>query len=228
MSYLKNLFKSLKIIIITSILPYIITIISSIIYIKITRKSINYFINNYLIYISIITYLFIIIFLIKKYKITTKKLAINKYYSYISLGISISCIFNMLLFIITKPTPNIKVPLILLFISTSIIGPIYEELVFRYIFYNKLKEFNSTNKSILITTTIFSLIHINIFKIIYAFILGLILNITYEKNKNILSSILLHIAANTTSLLLTNYSTIVLILSIILLLISLKVAKYHS
>ena len=39
---------------------------------------------------------------------------------------------------------------IILLISSGIIGPIYEEILFRYILLNRLKKFNSTTKSIII------------------------------------------------------------------------------
>ncbi len=220
MNYTKKLIKSLKIIIITTLLPYLITIILYFI--------LNKDINKYLNYIMIIYYITTIIYLIKKYNIKIKPISLPQYYSHISLGISISCILNMLIFLIKKPIINNNIPLIILLIASSIIGPIYEEIIFRYIFYNKLKKFNSPKISILITTLVFALIHIYPIKILYAFILGLILNITYEKNKNILSPILIHISANTISLFLNTYSTKIIILSTLLLIISLKIELSHS
>ena len=226
MIYIKKLIKSIKIVIITTTLPYIITIISSITYKLLIDNNINNFINNYLIFLTIIYYLITILFLIKKYKIKTHKLSFSKYYNLSSIGISISCILNMIIFkLANPPINNLNINIIILFLTSSLIGPIYEEIIFRHIFYNKLKKFNSTRISITINTIIFSIIHINIIKIIYSFILGLILVISYEKNKNIIASIIIHISANTISLFLTNYNKTILILSIILLIISLKINK---
>ena len=74
--------------------------------------------------------------------------------------------------------------------------------------------------SIVITTIIFALIHLSPIRIIYAFILGLILNISYEQHKNILAPIIIHIAANTIVIFLDEYNTYILILSLISLTIS--------
>lgn len=228
MNYLKKLLSALFKIIILIIIPYIITIITTYIYKILTNKDISIYINNYLIYILLLYYALAIVYLIKKYKIKITKIKSIRYYNYISLGISLSCILNMIIFLITKET--IKLNYNLLFIvSSSLIGPIYEEIIFRYIFYNKLKKFNSPTKAIIINTIIFSLIHINFIKIIYAFILGLLITIIYEKKHNILFPILIHIGANTISLFLTNYSIEILILSIVLFIISINVEKtYHS
>ena len=230
MNYLKKLTKSLKIIIITTTLPYILAVISAYIYTKITNYSINNFINKYLIYLTIILYIITIIYLSKKYKLKIKNTAIINYYKYLSLGISISCILNMVIYILNKPNLAIyNINFFIILISSGIIGPIYEEVIFRYIFYNKLKKFNSPTKTIIINTIIFSLIHINFIKIIYAFILGLLITITYEKKENILYPILIHIGANTISLFLTNYSKEILIISLVLFIISINVDKtYHS
>ena len=103
---------------------------------------------------------------------------------------------------------------------------IYEEILFRYLLYNRLKSKYSIRKSILITTIIFALIHISSIKIIYAFILGLILNITYEKYHNIIAPILIHIAANTIVIFLYEYNTYILLLSIINLIISIKLNNF--
>ena len=221
MQYLIKILKSIKIVIITSLTPLLITVISSFIYNKITSKDITIFINYYLIYILLFYYLVTLIYLIRKYKIIFKRLSLVKYYSYVSIGISLSCILNMLIFLINKTEVTGAPNKLILLITSSLIGPIYEEIIFRSIFYNKLKEFNSTKKSIIITTIVFLLLHLNITKIIYAFILGLILNTIYEKDNNITSPIIIHIGANMISLFLFNYTPLILILSIILLIVSL-------
>ena len=227
MNYLKKLLSALFKIIILIIIPYIITIITTYIYKILTNKDISIYINNYLIYILLLYYALAIVYLIKKYKIKITKIKSIRYYNYISLGISLSCILNMIIFLITKET--IKLNYNLLFIvSSSLIGPIYEEIIFRYILYNKLKEFNSIRKSILITTIIFSIIHISPSKIFFAFILGLILNIKYEKTNNILVPIIIHISANTIALFLNAYKVEILILSILLLIINNKVDKHSN
>jgi hypothetical protein len=225
-NYLKQLLFSLKEIIITYILQYLLIIILCLISILLGNNNINNFINSpYCIIPTLLFYIITIIYLYKKNKIFYNKLPKNLYYPLITLGISISCLLNMIIFKINIPTITNKVNPILLLISSSLIGPIYEEILFRYILQNRLKKFNSNHKSIIISTIIFSLIHITPIKIFYAFILGLILNITYHKTNNLTSSIIIHIYANSISLLLNQYNTNILILSIILLLVTYEYLK---
>ena len=97
------------------------------------------------------------------------------------------------------------------------------EILFRYILYNRLKKFNSNKLAILITSIIFAIIHIELQKIFFALILGLILNTAYESHKNILVPVIIHISANLIALLLTEFNISILLLSIILFIVNLKV-----
>ena len=118
-------------------------------------------------------------------------------------------------------------------LSTGILGPIIEELIFRGIIYNELKSKYSNMKSILITTIFFAIIHINIIQILYALIIGFILIFVYEKYNNIKAPIILHMASNITTTLflplliknnlIINYG--IFIFSLILLIILKKYTK---
>ena len=214
--YLKKIILSSKEIIVTYILQLITIIISYIIYSCITHKTIENHMNCFGIIINIIFCIITSLILYKKNKIKLKKIPSKNYYYLISLGISISCLFNMILFKIVPPNPISNSNTLLLFISSAIIGPIYEEMLFRHILLNKLKKFNSPTQSIIISTLIFSILHLNPVKILYAFILGLFLNITYHKTNNLKSSILIHISANSISLLLNQYNKHILLLTVVL------------
>ena len=222
MSYIKTL----KEIIITYILQYIIIFISCLIYKLLGHNNLTNFINSKCPIILIIFYIITTIYLYNKNKSKETKLSIKNYYPLILLGISISCFLNMIIFKITKPTPvtNTINPIILI-ISSGIIGPIYEEILFRYINLNKLKQFNTEKKSIIINTLIFALIHISPTKIFFAFILGLILNITYTRTNNIKAPIIIHISSNLIALLLNQYNSFILFLSIIGVILSYDILK---
>lgn len=84
-------------------------------------------------------------------------------------------------------------------LSTGLIGPVIEELMFRGIIYNELKKRITSMAAILITTLFFALTHFNIFQIIYALALGFILIFVYEKYKDIKAPIILHMASNITT-----------------------------
>ena len=223
MSYLKKIILSAKELIITYILSYIIIIISCLLYHIFTKGNLEHFINTICSYILIIYYIIIIYYLYQKNKQKEPHLSKKSYFPLIYLGISVATFLNMIIFKLNPPTESkSQISVLTAFVSSGIIGPIYEELTFRYIFLNKLKSFNSSKKAILINSIIFALIHLSPVKIIYAFILGLTINIAYEKYKNILAPILIHIFANSIVLLLNEYNTYIFFLSIIGLLLSIK------
>ena len=223
MKNIKLILKSSKEIIITYFLNYLLIFISCLFYTLLGYKDLDNFINTYCFYISLIYYIIIIIYLYQKNKQKESKIQGKQYFPLLYFGISIAIFLNMIIFLIIPPQPvEIQLSPLLALISTGVIGPIYEEILFRYLLYNRLKNKLTIKKSIIITTIIFALIHLTPVKIIYAFILGLILNITYEKHKNIIAPILIHIGANSVVILLTEYNFYILFLSLINLIISLK------
>ena len=225
MNYLKKLIKSIWPILIVTIIQYLIIIISLGIYILIGNKNTNIFVSNYASVILCIINIFIIYILLKKYQYKGRK--INKKYIFplISLGISISCFLNMIIFKIIPPTDKDLLPIHIAILSSGIIGPILEEILFRYILLNKLKDFNSNRNALIISTIIFAIVHINIVKVIYALILGIVLNIVYHKTNNLKASIIIHISANIMSIFLFKYNIYILLLSLINLIISTLILK---
>lgn len=222
---MKYILKSLKEIFITYILNYLIIIISGLIYNLLGYNNLEYFVNNILPIILITFYILTIFYLYKKNYIQEKSLSKKEYFPLSILGISLASLLNMIIFKLIPPTITCSLPIIVSVISTGIIGPIYEEILFRFILYNRLKNKYSIKKSILITTIIFALTHLSPIKIIYAFLLGLTMNILYERHKNILAPILIHIIANTIVVFLYEYNTYILLLSIICLMLSIKLNK---
>ena len=222
MTYIKNLLNSIKHIFILYIIQFtVIIIVSYTYYLFNGYDNLNNFIKNQLSIFSMILYIIYIIIILKLYKYPNTKIKKQLYFPLIILGISISCFLNMIIFKISPPTSNKElVPISLSILGTGIIGPILEELLFRYALLNKLKEFNKDKQSIILSTLIFALIHINPIKIFYTIILGFILNIIYHKTKNIKSSILIHISANITSIFIFEYNIYILLLSFINLIIS--------
>ena len=90
---------------------------------------------------------------------------------------------------------------ILLIIFVSLLGPIFEELIFRGVLLERLRVFG--DKTAIIYTAIgFGLFHSNFSQIPFAIALGLIFGYAVVKTNNIKYSILLHILMNSTSVLL--------------------------
>ena len=93
----------------------------------------------------------------KKYK-TKNKIKLNNILIVVLLGISICLIYNISIFNLnnifnfTNQFKLSELPIYVQIISSGIVGPILEELTFRGIVYNKLKEFNKPMKSIILST----------------------------------------------------------------------------
>ena len=85
---------------------------------------------------------------------------------------------------------------ILALVSTAILAPITEEIVYRGYMLNRLLGWFKERDSVLITTAIFALCHVSILWIAYAFVMGLLLAKVSIEEDNIAYSIALHIGFN--------------------------------
>lgn len=79
---------------------------------------------------------------------------------------------------------------------TGIIAPVSEELMHRGVVYNRFKMLFGPMAAAVISSALFGLIHGNFVQGPYAFLIGLAAVYVYEKYKNILAPIILHISAN--------------------------------
>lgn len=216
MKYLKNLILSFKEIFLLFILQYAILI--SCLFIFGMNKSI--IIGS--IFICIIE----IIYVIFKYK--DKKIKVDQYnlFPYILLGIGITTTYNMILFAMNLGNEvNTNINIVFNIICSGIVGPIFEETLFRYSFINYLKKFNSTKMSIIISSIVFAICHTGITTIIYAFIIGLVNSYLYIKKKNILVPIVIHMSINIFVNVLNIFNPYILIIGIFLIVLSVTIIR---
>lgn len=138
------------------------------------------------------------------------------------LGSSISIIYNMILYRLNLYTYNISNNILFLDILTSgIIGPIFEEVLFRVSFIPKIESFIcNKRKVVLVTSIIFAILHFNILSGFIAFIIGIINGYIYIKTRDIIRISLIHISLNTISCLITSYNIVIFILGIILMIVT--------
>ena len=185
-----------------SIIEILIISLISLIIILSCDKIFNIHLDNNLIYILIIFYIIYKLkdckkdFINKIHNIFSKVsfksiliiILINIFFSY---GILYG--FDLLIYTIKNPIKNI------LFtyseISTIIIAPIAEELIFRGIFLNRINKFYSIHFSIIISSILFAILHPP-GAIISAFVFGICMSIIYLKSNNILSPIFAHFLNN--------------------------------
>lgn len=214
MKYIKNLFLSLREILLIMLIQYIL------LFGCITLFGMDKSIILGTIILSLFELIYIFIKL-KEIKLSFK----HNYFPYMLLGISISIIYNMIIFKLGIKFDITSIPLILDIIASGIIGPIFEEILFRYSLINKLSKFNNNTLCILLSSFIFAICHNGITTIIYAFIIGLFNSYYYIKKKDILVPIIIHISANIVSSFLFDFNLYILILGIILFVIGITTSK---
>lgn len=220
MKYLRKLFLALKEIFIMMILQYAILILC----------ILTIGMDKSVIWGSILLLMFQVIYIICKsrnFKLGFRK---NSYFPYILLGIGIATVYNMLLFKLgLGQSTTTDFPIILNIICSGIVGPIYEEVLFRYDLIKRLESFNS-NKwvIILLASIIFGLCHTGITTIIYAIIVGTINSYIYIKDKDIMKPIMVHMAGNIFVNLLTKYNVMALLLGTALMIISYFTIRYDD
>lgn len=95
-----------------------------------------------------------------------------------------------------------------LILMAGIIIPIAEELIFRALIYKRLRRSYGIGFALVISSLLFGIFHGNLVQGVYAFLLGLLLALIYEKWENIYLCMLYHMAANTSSLLLSFFAEV--------------------
>lgn len=206
-----------------------------------TEALATFFVNNR-IWIVLVSLIILIPLFKKKCTINRMNFDIKNIILLILIGISFGLTYNLIILhlnrylnftnIFDESNTNILITLL----TSGLIGPIMEELVFRNIVYEKFKKIYKSTSAILLTGVLFGLFHGNLIQFIYAFLFNFILIFVYEKYKSIYAPIIVHISANSglqLFLVLINYNNIYislssLFVSLIILLISYKLMNKNS
>lgn len=167
------------------------------------KEKLNSYIDSKALIIMLITFIvfgFIFYKIYSKYRKKKEKIPV---FNLTLLGVFISLIYNIFIFNINNVihiTDNYYISgvnILILVLTTGIMGPVLEELLFRGIVFNRLRKITSLNRSIVIASLIFSIFHLpNIINAIYAFFLSFILIKIYLKYKTLKAPILVHSACN--------------------------------
>ena len=125
----------------------------------------------------------------------------NIFFSYGMLYLADECVvhFPALNFLVGFYAPSMSLtgalPILGVFVSTVIISPISEELIFRGVFLNRLKLFTPTLFAVLISSLLFAALH-SFGSIISAFVFAVCMAVLYLKTENICVPILAHFLNN--------------------------------
>lgn len=95
---------------------------------------------------------------------------------------------------------------IVLLLSSLVMAPIMEELIFRGLCYSRIRQFTGKGMSILLTGMIFGLYHMNLVQFVYATLMGMFFAFLYERYRNLWLTIAAHAAANLCAVGLTFFS----------------------
>lgn len=94
--------------------------------------------------------------------------------------------------------------IILLILSACLVGPAFEELLFRGIIFTGLRRKFSFGLALIIQALLFGLMHGNPWQFLYAFILGILLGLLVKWSGSISPAILLHIFINSSAVIFNN------------------------
>lgn len=95
--------------------------------------------------------------------------------------------------------------LIITLFSSALLPAVGEELIFRGLIFNGLKEKN-TLFAVIVSSLFFALFHFNPSQLLYPFLFGLLLAFAYSKTKNIFVPILIHFINNLTNIILQYFN----------------------
>lgn len=183
--------------------------------INLVSTDLIYDINFNIIISSICNYILpfpIFYYLLKKLDTTDiqkGKISPKKFMIYISISITLMWIGNIISLIITtllgnliesdiaNPVQNLinNTDIMLNLIIISIIGPVFEELIFRKLLIDRTIKYGA-RVSIILSAIIFALFHGNLNQFFYALLLGGFFAYIYVKTGKIIYTIVLHIIIN--------------------------------
>lgn len=85
------------------------------------------------------------------------------------------------------------------FLAIAVLPAIFEELVYRGVFYNEYSKYNQ-RKAILLSAFMFGLLHMNMNQFLYAFAMGVVFCLVIEATDSVLSTVIIHMTINGSSL----------------------------
>lgn len=111
-------------------------------------------------------------------------------------------------------------------LTLCIVAPVVEEMIFRGVMYRRLLEYTDKVTAVIFSAAIFGIYHGNLVQGVYALILGVLLCFVYDFCKSLLAPIFVHMACNTTALIMmyfpvSQYITNRLILNIVVIILEL-------
>lgn len=87
-------------------------------------------------------------------------------------------------------------PIILLILTVVILGPIAEEIIFRWMIFGRIRYYFGSKWAILLSGLMFGIYHMNMIQFVFATFLGIGFAYLYDKSGNIYITIIAHMIIN--------------------------------
>lgn len=166
--------------------------------------------NGLVIISGIITILFLILFFGIRKKNVLKEASVKKAQGknvLLAIGLGLSCMLvinfglsllpeSWLMAYAEQSNMLVEGSTLAIIISTMVMAPLIEELIFRGLMLSRLRKGMSDNAAILVCALIFGLAHGQIIWMVYTFALGLVMGLVAVKSESIIPSLVLHMAFN--------------------------------
>ena len=156
--------------------------------------------------------IFILYKIIRKHPFDFKKIEVNKLLFFMCIGFLLNIVITLVVSGISLVLPKELVDALnastdaaltgqsfaLILLGTGILVPLLEELVFRYGICGTMARKNAL-AALIVSSLVFGIVHGNLIQGTYAAILGLIFGIVYLKTKNIWYPAIMHMAINSST-----------------------------
>ena len=87
----------------------------------------------------------------------------------------------------------------------GIVGPIFEEILFRGLIFGELRKITPVKIALVIQALLFGAYHLNLVQGVYAFLLGLLIGYVYYRSNSIIAPILMHVSINSLSVIINEF-----------------------
>lgn len=146
-------------------------------------------------------------FIIKQKEPICRNISKGRAFYYICLGVVLNFVVSVI--VEALPTENydslmsvvLTGSFFMVFIVSGCLAPIVEEIIFRYKIISILENKYNSKVALIVSSLLFGLAHMNLVQSTYAFILGIVLGKVYQKEQNLLPSIIIHLTINAGSVL---------------------------
>ncbi|NMA24419.1 MAG: CPBP family intramembrane metalloprotease [Clostridiales bacterium] len=92
-------------------------------------------------------------------------------------------------------------------LAVGIVGPIFEELLYRGLIFGELRKITKVRIALVIQAVPFGAMHLDVIQGSYAVIIGILLGYVYYRSNSIIAPIIVHISINASSVIMAHFLT---------------------